>query len=89
MKIIYKNQEIEVWEISKAESFPAWVQTAFDKNQFQWDGKQLKILLNMFRPSALRGLTSFGSGIQVIYGNIGDFVRFDNGKIISAKKIKK
>lgn len=90
MKITCKNQTIEVWQVSQEISQPKWVQIAFEKNEFQWDGNRLKVLTNVFRPSIKSFLTGFwGIGIQVNYANIGDFVKFDDGKIIRQRNYEK
>lgn len=37
MKAIFKNQMVEVWQVSKEGSQPQWVKSAFEKKLFSMD----------------------------------------------------
>ena len=87
MKANYKGSPVDLWEISQTGERPDWIQEAFTKNALQWDGKQLKVLSSVLKPSAIGGMTGgFGTGVDVTFGSIGDFIDITNGKVISAKR---
>ena len=80
-----KDKVVDVWEVSQTGAQPDWVKVNFDKKAFQWDGKQVKCLMNVFKPSS--GATFVGGNIYgVLYAAISDFIDGDNGAILTAKK---
>lgn len=51
MKALYKNQIVDVCQVSKEGSQPQWVKDAFSKNYFQWIDNPVRALMVAFKPS--------------------------------------
>lgn len=82
MKAFYKNQEVEVWRITKEGSRPQWVSDAFGKNELVWLDDRLRILMPALYPKWAKDDRNYGYGMYAI-GNIGDVIDLTNGKVVS------
>ena len=52
MKALYKNKEVEVWQISKNDlTQPLWIAEAFTKNYLHWLDNSLRILIPALYPN--------------------------------------
>jgi hypothetical protein len=94
MEVKYKNQPVEVWEISKTNEQPDWVKKAFEENYLSWYGNRLKVTMLGIKPKTkrniilgLKGALGNINGYGSIYfmGDIGDVLDITNGKVISKK----
>ena len=45
MQTFYKNRPATVWQISKTNQRPNWVQEAFDQNYLTWLDDRLRIVM--------------------------------------------
>ncbi|MEG0286727.1 MAG: hypothetical protein RR494_11330 [Vagococcus sp.] len=93
METLYKGKSAHVWEISKKEKQPKWIEDLFNKNSLVWYDDKLKILVPTVCPDTVRDIKrglldtlvcNFGGGYQM--GNIGDFFDATNGRVISKEK---
>lgn len=99
MKAIFKNQIVEVWQVSKEGSQPQWVKSAFDKNYFQWIDNHVRVLMVGYNPSLENNVkiglvgSAAGGGFAGyhMYQNayLGDYIDASNFKILSAKQFAK
>ena len=89
MKALYKNKEVEVWQISKNDlTQPLWVAEAFTKNYLHWLDNSLRILIPALYPNWSKDDHNYGYGMYSI-GKIGDVIDLTNGKVISKSKFEK
>ena len=51
MKALYKGHLSDVWEISKTNIQPIWVQKAFKENYLRWNDDKLVISMSGINPS--------------------------------------
>ncbi|MCU6432050.1 hypothetical protein [Lacticaseibacillus paracasei] len=95
MKTIYKDQQAEVWEISKTNEQPDWVKEAFEKNYLVWLDDRLRILMAGLFPPMIKSLQNddFGifhtQGVQfgvVTIGYLGDFLDVTNHRVVSKQQ---
>ncbi|MGM9886499.1 MAG: role in replication [Lactococcus sp.] len=94
----FKNQVVEVWEVSKTGARPDWVVEAFKREHFVWHDNRLRIRMAFVQPHAssnlLSGLTGGAGGYVAGFGEVvmaddGDFIDRTNGKIVSPKAFAK
>lgn len=93
MKTLYKGKLAYVWEISKKDKQPKWIEDLFNKNSLVWYDNRIKILVPTVCTNHLRDIKrglldtlecNFGGGYKM--GAIGEFFDATNGRIISKKK---
>lgn len=104
MRAIYKNNYVDVWEISKTNEQPDWVKVAFEKKYLVWlDDKELRIVMDAIDESELKGLKrSFSKFLHsfihrsILYpsrmfatGYVGDFLDLTNQMVVTKKRFKK
>ena len=58
MKALYNGRLSDVWEISKTNVQPVWVQQAFKQNYLRWNDDKLVISMSGINPSMKFNLKS-------------------------------
>ncbi|GBG96559.1 role in replication [Lactococcus termiticola] len=98
MKVIFKGEEVEVWQISKTGEQPDWVRSAFEAGNLTWVGNRLRLRWAYLKPSASRSFSAGAAGGvggyvagfgQLEMADLGDVIDLTNGKIVSARSFAK
>lgn len=98
MKAFYKGNQVDVWEIGKANEQPEWVKKAFAENYLVWLDNRLRILMSGLNPSLSKNMKlgavgSVGGGFcgYIMYdtGYIGDYLDITNHRVVSKKRFNK
>ncbi|MDE3281189.1 role in replication [Lacticaseibacillus parahuelsenbergensis] len=98
MKVLYKGQPAEVWEISKTNEQPEWVKLAFEENYLYWMDNHLRVLMSGLNPSMGTNLKfgavgTVGGGFagydMYVLGYPGDYLDVTNHRVVSKKKFLK
>ena len=93
MKALYNGHLSDVWEISKTNAQPAWVQQAFKQKYLRWNDDKLVISMSGINPSMKFNLKisllSYPGYASYPVGYIGDFLDVTNHRVVSKKKFQK
>lgn len=98
MKAMYKNKEVNVWEISRTNLQPDWVKKAFEQKYMVWMDDHIRILMSAVSTSMLKNIQlgvvgTVGGGLagydMYSLGYPGDFLDITNHTIVSEKKFHK
>ena len=98
MKVLYKGEPAEVWEIGKTTARPDWVRDAFDQQYLYWLDNHLRILMSGLNPSLSANLKTgavgtIGGGFtgynMYVLGYPGDYLDVTNHRVVSKKKFWK
>jgi len=93
MKALYKGHLSDVWEISKTNAQPIWVQQAFKENYLRWNDDKLVISMSGINPSVKFNLKitllSYPGYASCPVGYIGDFLDITNHSVVSKKRFHK
>ena len=93
MKALYNGRLSDVWEISKTNVQPVWVQQAFKQNYLKWNDNKLIISMSGINPSMKFNLKisllSYPGYASSPVGYIGDFLDITNHRVVSKKQFHK
>ena len=93
MKALYNGRLSDVWEISKTNAQPVWVQQAFKQKYLRWNDDKLVISMSGINPSMKFNLKisllSYPGYASYPVGYIGDFLDVTNHRVVSKKQFQK
>ena len=98
MQVFYKSHPAEVWEISKTNARPDWVQAAFAMNYLTWLDDRLRITMAGLSPVTVQNSDDIKTsdfqvhapyfGVVAI-GYPGDYLDVTNHRVVSKEKFLK
>ncbi len=94
MQTFYKNRPATVWQISKTNQRPNWVQEAFDQNYLTWLDDRLRIVMAGLYSPMIPSLQNEKADIfhdhGVMFGitsigYLGDYLDVTNHRVVTRK----